>query len=187
MRSGPEHDPDAWLTELQQSTMKLHIQTRTSHSKMPLERRLDQILSSMSDPMPRQDKSSSLGRNSERSGSVQFGHSRGGSLATNMVKSFSIGSSGSSPTFMSRSSSSTSKNTGDTSRSSSTESIYYDATNGLDSSHESPCTPIQICDSIPIATKLIDILHYSLSGNSSCTNSSLSYFARFMLGKMIER
>lgn len=154
---------------------------------MPLERFLDSKLSLMSDSLSRQDKSSSLGRNSERSGSIQFGHSRGGSLKAEMVKSFSISSSGSSPTFMSRSSSSTSKNTGDTSRSSSTESVYYDAANELETNCDNNRDSIQICDGVPIASKLIDILHYSISGNSNCSNSSLSHFARFMLGKMIER
>lgn len=179
--------------------MKLHIQTRTSHSKMPLERFIDSKLLCMSDSLTRVDKSSSLGGYIERSGSFHCGPTHSGSLKPTMVKSQSMNSTSSSPTFMSRSSSSASRNTGETSRSESTESVYFDAPNDFNSNVKNhnfksnnnvqgdPLDSIQICDSVPIASKFLDIFYYSLMGDPNCSHSSLSFMARFMLGKMIER
>lgn len=84
------------------------------------------------------------------------------------------------------------------------ESVYHDATDELlDSSvkdieditirqrrkRNSSCEdPIQICDNIPIASKLIDVMHYSISkDHTSCSSSMINCIARRLLGKMIER
>lgn len=166
--------------------MKLHVQTRTSHSKMALERYLDSKLISMSESPFRMNKSSSLGRCIERSGSVFSAHSRGGSLKAHMAKSISLDPTESSPILMSRSSSSNSRNIEESSKSSSTESIYFDALHSLDE-QPSPSRAIRVCDSVPIASKFIEIMHYSISGDPNCAKSSISFFARLFLGKIIER
>lgn len=104
-----------------------------------------------------------------------------------MVKSHSL-SSESSSALMSRSTTSESRlNT--SSRSSSIESIYYDAIGDIDDndSISKESNSILICDNIPIATKLIDIVHYSIRGDAACSGSAISLLARLILGKTIER
>lgn len=201
LRSNP--DPDAWLTELQQSTLKLHVQTRTSHSKMNLERYIDSKLLSLNDSPTRSNKTSSLGRYYQR-GSFDWKltvGSREGSLKSRIVKSSSSSSNlNSSPIHVSRtSSSSISRSIDQSSRSSSTESVYHDASS--DPIEEAPqvdvtsattttsnqCNSIQICDSVPIASKFIDIIYYSITRNSNCTSSPINLMARFLIGKTIER
>jgi len=114
-----ESDPDAWLIDLQQNTLKLHIQTRTSHSKMNLERLIDSRI-----------------------------------LSLNETSSDSL--------------------------SSSTESIYHDANVSLDinengANHDTP-----------IATKIIDIVHYSINGDTACSRSPINYLVRALLGRTLE-
>lgn len=140
----------------------------------------------MSESPLRHGKSSSLGRYNERAGSVQLGHSRGGSLKANMVKSYSMNSVDSSPTPLSGSSSN-SHNVGDSSKSSSTESIYFDALHSFEEQTSFKQNSVQVCDNSPIASKFIEIMNYSFTGDSNCTNSSISYLAKFFLGKTIER
>ena len=196
-------DPDAWLTELQQSTLKLHIQTRTSHSKMNLERLIDSKMLSLSDSPIRYNKTSSLGRNYKSKGGTLdwMSGSRGGSLRSNIHKSnsSSSGNTNSSPLFVSRSSSISSEiqtrfhsqkvNSG--SRSSSVETVYHDASSSLiiseARSRQNTCRSIQICDSVPIASKLIDIVHYSIVGNDNCSQSPFNYLVRLILGRASER
>lgn len=183
-------DPDAWLTELQQSTLKLHVQTRTSHSKMNLERYIDSKLLSLNPDSPtRFVKSSSLGRRLDYGGYMrQMDNLRGGSLRANLVHSNSLSSTtNSSSLLLSRSSSSNSRNIDGSSKSSSEESIYYDATNILVEGEDNYSNSIQICDSVPIASKFIDIMHYSISKDSSCSKSPINTMARLLLGKTIER
>lgn len=193
-------DPDAWLTELQQSTLKLHIQTRTSHSKMNLERLIDSKLLSLNDSPNRSYKGSSLGRYHQRSGAFDWmGVSRGGSLKANMFKSNSSSSANTnSPIFMSRSSSASSTSPKYSShdvelnsKSSSSESIYHDASSSFDTNirnaQQFQYNAIQICDSIPIASNFIDIIHYSINGDAACSQSPMNYLARLLLGRSIER
>lgn len=194
INSGPVHNPDAWLAELQQSTMKLHVQTRTNHNKMSLERAIDLKLSSMNESPIRQNKSSSLGRNSGlNDSSYQFPSSRGGSLKARLVKSLSMTSA---PLHMSsaqtsRSSSSNSNEieeacNNETSRSSSQDSLYFDAdeANGQASTCQET---ISICDSAPIATKLINVFHYSINKDPNCNDTFINFLVRILLGKTIER
>lgn len=159
---------------------------------MNLERCIDsKLLSFNSDSPTRFVKSSSLGRRLDYGGSYlrQVDHFRGGSLRTNLVKSNSLSSTtNSSSLILSRSSSSNSRNMDSSSRSSSTESLYYDANNTLvvegDTNNSNS---IQICDSVPIASKFIDIMHYSISKDPACSKSSINFIARLLLGKTIER
>lgn len=174
---GSSPDPDAWLVELQQSTLKLHVQTRTSHSKMNLERLIDSKLLSMS------SKTSSLRR--QQYGINSRASYRGNLLRPEMAKSHSL-SSESSSALMSRSTTSESR-LGTSSRSSSVESIYYDASDSFDESASNESNSVQICDSIPIASKLIDIVHYSIRGEADCSGSAISLLARLIIGKSIER
>lgn len=243
--------------------MKLHIQTRTSHSKMNLERLIDSKLLSLSSDSPIRQKqqlhhlqqqqqrykrqhsrTSSLGRNiidnynyvSDIISNKYINYandtgyySKGGSLkvpsqapSSSMHKSVSANSNihksvatnySSSQMFPSKSSStSSSRNCISSSVASSVDSIYHDASNILhevndetasdnielkDSgvvvggssscSSSGPQQAIQICDSVPIATKFIDIVHYSISKDSQCSNSTINFIAKFLLGKRIER
>lgn len=166
--------------------MKLHVQTRTSHSKMNLERYIDSKLTSMNGS-PTQSNS--------RFGFSKFDHLdvyessgyQGSSIRSNTIASRSASSNtNSSSLLLSRSSSSDSKPTDSSSRSSSTESVYYDASNVL-RNHPDKCNSIQICDSVPIASKLIDIILYSISRNSACSSSSINFALRLLIGKKIER
>lgn len=178
---GSNPDPDAWLVELQQSTLKLHVQTRTSHSKMNLERLIDSKLSSMS------SKSRSFGSNRYELNNFRSANFRGNSLKPAIVKSQSLSSGCSSSAMMSRSTTSESRFDA-SSRSSSSESIYHDALNEInESSNSNECNSIQLCDSIPIASKLIDIVHYSIRGDAACSGSPISLLARLIIGKTIER
>lgn len=85
----------------------------------------------------------------------------------------------------------------------STDSIYYDAAADLSiqqslatkvkadkstnqSKHEQQ-KQILISKSIPIAQKIIDIVHYSLFRNSKCANTTTNLLARLLVGSMIER
>lgn len=155
---------------------------------MNLERCIDSKLLSMNESPTRSGKTSSFGRQYEQNVfSPRLGDSRGSSLRSNMVKSNSISSNTNSSLVFSRSSSSNSYNLDESSRASSTESVYYDASSILPSDRTNKHNSIQICDSVPIASKLIDIIHYSISKDSSCTNSSLNFMARLVLGKTIER
>ena len=174
------------MVELQQSTMKLHVQTRTSHSKMNLERYIDSKLTSMSGS-PIQSSSRYRMNKFEHLDVYDSSGYQGSSLRSNTIASRSTSSNtNSSSLLLSRSSSSDSKPTDSSSRSSSTESVYYDASNVL-RNHDDKCNSIQICDSVPIASKLIDIIHYSMSRNSACSTSTISLAMRLLLGKMIER
>lgn len=190
---GSNPDPDAWLIELQQRTMKLHVQTRTSHSKMNLERLIDSKLLSMDSCVSSSERGSSRRKSSIHQSSIS---SPSGSLGKNMVKSHSsISNTNSSYLHSSRSSSSNSQHIPSDSRSSSSESIYHDATSGSipdqkTSAHleDNSNSSIQICDTVPIASKIIEIVHYSMMQDvSSCSNSPLSFMARLLLGKSIER
>lgn len=201
LNSNSKSDPDAWLTELQQSTLKLHVQTRTSHSKMNLERLIDSKLCSLGDSPTRAMKCSSLERQYKRGEAFEcLGGSRGGSLKASMVKSNSSSSNtDSSPAFISRSSSNYSNQQPSSSQSKtgSLESIYHDAncnfedevdqTNLKVDMRPNDCKSIQICDNHPIATKFIDIVHYSISKNASCSKSPFNFLARLTLGRLIER
>lgn len=209
LRSNLHSDPDAWLTELQQSTLKLHIQTRPSQSKMNLERLIDAKLSSMDDSPVRTNtnKSSTLSRyyqelkyqQQQQQTGDWVGASRGGSL-----KARSSSSSISSSVLISRSSSSNlnSQNVDSTSKSVSDETLYHDASNEFETQNledaksssseaatkdQTPNNSIQICDSFPIASKFIDIIHYSISKNPICSSSPLNFAARLLFGRMIER
>ena len=177
---GSNPDPDAWLIELQQSTMKLHVQSRTSHSKMNLERYIDTKLLSMNTSPSR------FSNNGHRTVATHMDEYRA-TLRANLVKSNSNSShTSSSPPMLSRSSSSNSRIVDSSSRTSSTETVYYDASNVL-INEQKKCDSIDICDSVPIASRLIDIMHYSISRDSSCSNSSINFIARILLGKTIEK
>lgn len=226
--------------------MKLHIQTRTSHSKMNLEKLLDSKLLSISDNSPirkrnpnTHDRTSSLGRNvynnkqynsyhdyfdNNLTDQFNYGadyHSRGGSLKapsqfpkSKIHKSNSANSnihqsaanSCSSSSSVLQTTSSYSKNYVNSSRSASLDSVYLDASNILEEEEEEELhddaggqkilkpvdttnsnRAIQICDSVPIATKFIDIIHYSISRDSRCSVSTINFIAKFLLGRTLER
>lgn len=152
---------------------------------MNLERYIDSKLLSLNDSPTRSNRGSIY-----RRGTFDWmANSRGGSLRSHVIKSNSLSSNtNSSPFRVSRSSSSNSRNIDQSSRSSSTESVYHDAESGLeDETTSNNCNSIQICDSAPIASKFIDIIHYSITRDVSCSKSPINFMARFLLGKTIER
>lgn len=74
------------------------------------------------------------------------------------------------------------------SRSSSMESVYHDAADVFENSDlVDNGDSLKICDTVPIASKFIDIFHYSMSRNANCGDTAITFLARFMLGKTIER
>lgn len=194
---GSNPDPDAWLTELQQSTLKLHVQTRSSHLKMNLERAIDSKLICLNNRQNKTCNLSSLG--SYYKGSMSINNlsddssDYGGSLKvrqSRVIRSTSQGTD-TQPLFPSESSSSSLsvlRSVDVSSRSDSMESVYHDAADVFETSHQSTGTDsVKICDTVPIASKFIDILHYSMSKNANCGDSAISFLARMMLGKTIER
>lgn len=199
----PVPDPDAWLNELQQSTLRLHVQTRTSHSKMNLEKYLDSKLISMSSSPTRSIKSASLTRAAQHTlgGSMKREqdqrsrnmHNQHGRLVKSQSLHSNITSRSSDVQTATTTATSTPSRDTTSSRSSSVESIYYDAHDSFlmgfyrrASSTRKQCDAIQIHDHVPLATKLINIIHYSINGDSNCAKSSINVMARLMLGKTIE-
>lgn len=180
---GSNPDPDAWLIELQQSTMKLHVQTRTSHTKMNLEKFLDSKLLSMNSSQIGSRNTNTLDRHFS-----SYNLSSRRNYWSNLMKDNSRASScDSSSAQLLTSSSSRSNNLAGSSRSSSIESVYHDASSVLLTDQRNDCTSIQVCEGNPIASKLIDIIHYSITKDSSCSNSSINFMLRLLLGKFIER
>lgn len=141
----------------------------------------------MGDSPIRFNKTSSLGRIYESHDQYQTTCFQGGSLRARLVNSNSTSSNtNSSSLLLSRSSSSNTRNVdSSSSTTSSNESIYHDASNAIEP-QQARCTSIQICDSVPIASKLINIIHYSISNNST-SKSYINFAARLAFGKMIER
>lgn len=171
---------------------------------MNLERYIDSKLSTLGESPTRWKKCSSLERPSQLKSAYDLtGGSRGGSLKVDMLErhsSSSISNSDSTPAFMSRSSSSNSQqqqqeylSMHQKSKRDSSDSIYYDASCNLDGEAEAEvaeqtsCNPIQICDNYPMASKFIEIIHYSISKNPFCAKSPFSFMARLMLGRLIEK
>lgn len=160
---------------------------------MNLERCIDSRLTSLGDSPMRCFKTSSLGRNRDYN-YHNYHHDtgmRGGSLRVPLVKSNSYNSNtDSSPLLLSRSSSSNSHIIDSGSRSSSIESVYFDASSDLSETSKknfNDSRTISICDSVPIASKFIDIVHYSISKNPNCNNTFINFVVRLFLGKAIER
>lgn len=169
--------------------MKLHVQTRTSHSKMNLERYIDSKLLCMNDSPVMMSKSSSLNRNSDVSRfQCQIAQTRGGSLRANyMIRSQSTSSTTNSSSMLLSTSSLNSPNVTPSSRSSSEETVYYDASSSITDDISTECDHINISNDLPIASNFIDIMHYSITENSLCSNTSINFMIRMLLGKTIER
>lgn len=140
--------------ELQRSTLRLHVQTRTSHSKMNLEKLLDSKLITLT-----MDNRSSTRKNQNKVKRVSQVDKR---------------------TF----DSSTPKDHDVDDMISNDHELFYDALSGETFSDEGPRTK---ASSVPIADRLIDIVHYAASGDALCSGTNLNWISRFLLSRTIER
>lgn len=170
----------------------MHVQTRTSHSKMNLERIIDSKLISMNE---RSSDSTIYSRKSTNyyAQKLKLAQQARRDLArrksSTLLRTHCTGSSSNSPGCLFQYDS----------RSESSESVYYDAPNEIMSATNKPPEvdagskasngerQLLISKSLPVAQKIIDIVHYSITGDSNCSNSTTNLIARLLVGTMIER
>lgn len=164
---------------------------------MDLERAIDSKLLCLNDRNNKTCNSSSLSsyyrgsfstfnltdNSSEFGGSLKVSRSRSAQIAGQRLDTHHA-----LPSESSSSSLSVLRDVDTSSRSNSMESVYHDAADAFETSDQSAGNDsMKICDTVPIASKFIDILHYSMSRNANCSESAVSFLARLALGKTIER